>query len=41
MKVLNYRATVPAIFDYQAIYNSSKYRSAQPVVTDGPHYFYV
>lgn len=41
MRVLNYGATVQAIFDYRAIYNSSKYQSVQPVLTDGPHYFHV
>ena len=35
-----HRATVRVIFDYQAIYNLSKFRSDQPVLTDGPHYFF-
>ena len=35
-------ATVPVIFHYQAIYkfNSCKFRQVQPVLTDGPHYFF-
>ena len=35
-------ATVRVIFYYQAIYklNSCKFRQVQPVLTDGPHYFF-
>ena len=33
---------VRVIFHYQAIYkiNSCKYRQVEPVLTDGPHYFF-
>ena len=33
----SYRATIRVIFDCHAICNSSKFRSVQPVHTDGPH----